>query len=312
MAKPMLAFFTYPIWIFFVRTIERFGKGIRTGARDAILSDEATPATKGRVFGFHRSMDTFGAVLGPFIALLYLYFYPGNYITLFYIAFLPGLFAIGASLFLKDKQNTPGKSKHATSFLSFLNYWKTATPNYRKLVTGLLIFALVNSSDMFLLLHAKQSGISDTYVIGLYIFYNLIFSLFALPLGILADKIGLKSIFIFGLILFAIVYAGMSVPQNLSWFIGLFFLYGIYASATDGIAKAWISTISDKKDTATAIGTYAGFQSICAMLSSSLTGLIWFQFGSSIAFTITAVSTLLLAIYFIRLPQPNRTDMADA
>lgn len=73
-SKPMMAVFVYPLWIFFARTVDRFGKGIRTGARDAILSDEASHETKGKVFGFHRSMDTFGAVLGPLLALLYLYF----------------------------------------------------------------------------------------------------------------------------------------------------------------------------------------------------------------------------------------------
>src|SRR6188472_867359 len=85
-SKPMMAVFIYPLWIFFARTIDRIGKGIRTGARDAMLSDEATAETKGHVFGFHRSMDTLGAVVGPSLALLYLYFNPENYKTLFYIA----------------------------------------------------------------------------------------------------------------------------------------------------------------------------------------------------------------------------------
>ena len=84
-SKPMMAIFTYPLWIFFARAIDRFGKGIRTGARDAILSDQATPQTKGKVFGFHRSMDTLGAVIGPSLALLYLFYYPHNYKTLFFI-----------------------------------------------------------------------------------------------------------------------------------------------------------------------------------------------------------------------------------
>ena len=81
-SKPMMAVFIYPLWIFLARTIDRFGKGIRTGARDALLSDEATQETKGKVFGFHRSMDTLGAVLGPSLALIYLYFYPQDYRTL--------------------------------------------------------------------------------------------------------------------------------------------------------------------------------------------------------------------------------------
>jgi sugar phosphate permease len=98
-SKPMMAVFTFPLWIFFARAIDRFGKGIRTGARDAILSDEATSENKGKIFGFHRSMDTFGAVLGPAIALVYLYFYPQDYKTFFYVAFIPGLLAVLASFF---------------------------------------------------------------------------------------------------------------------------------------------------------------------------------------------------------------------
>lgn len=303
-SKPMMAVFTFPLWIFFARTIDRFGKGIRTGARDAILSDEATPQTKGKVFGFHRSMDTFGAVLGPSLALVYLYYYPQDYKTLFFIAFIPGLLAVISSFGLKDNSKPHQSSKVRTPFFSFLKYWKTSTPQYRKLVIGLLIFTLFNSSDVFLLLQAKQSGMDDTMVIGVYIFYNLIYALFAFPIGILADKIGLKTIFVTGLSLFAVVYFGMSVNTNQYLFFGLFFLYGIYASATEGISKAWISNITDKRDTATAIGTFTGLQSICTMLASSITGLIWYSLGAKVAFMLTAGVTVIVIIYFLTVPKP--------
>lgn len=298
-SKPMMAFFIYPLWIFFTRTIDRFGKGIRTGARDAILSDEATPGTKGKVFGFHRSMDTFGAVLGPSLALLYLYFYPGDYKTLFYVAFIPGLLAVVASLYLKDKNKIFPTTKNRTPFFSFLKYWKVSPPIYRKVVSGLLAFTLFNSSDVFLLLKAKQEGLSDISIIGVYIFYNLIYALFAFPMGIIADKIGLKKMFVSGLFVFAIVYFGMSAISGIYAFAGLFLLYGIYAAATEGISKAWISNITDKKDTATAIGTWSGFQSICTMLASSVAGLIWYQFGANATFIITGIATLIIIVYFL-------------
>ena len=304
-SKPMMAIFIYPLWIFFARTIDRFGKGIRTGARDAILSDEATPETKGNVFGFHRSMDTLGAVIGPSLALVYLYFYPQDYKTLFFIAFVPGLLAVFASFYLKDKRANEQTQKISTPFFSFLNYWKASPTEYRKVVIGLLVFALFNSSDVFLLLKVKQSGLDDTMVIGVYIFYNLIYALFAFPIGIVADNVGLKTIFIIGLGLFATVYFGMSINTNPYFFFGLFFLYGIYASATEGISKAWISNITDKKDTATAIGTYSGLQSICTMLASSLTGLIWFQFSATTAFITTGTVTLFVMVYFLTIPKPT-------
>ena len=297
-SKPMMAVFIFPLWIFFARTIDRLGKGIRTGARDAILSDEATPETKGKIFGFHRAMDTFGAVLGPIIALIYLYYYPQEYKTLFYIAFLPGLLAVFVSFLLKDKSNNNIVSIKSISFFSFLNYWKTSPQEYKRTVIGLLVFALFNSSDIFLLLKAKQAGLNDTYVIGIYIFYNLVYAIASLPIGIVADKIGLKKMFIFGLALFAIVYFGMAFSENKYYIALFFFIYGVYAAATEGISKAWISNISDKKDTATAIGTYSAFQSICALIASSLAGLIWYQFGASATFITAGIVTILIIIYF--------------
>jgi len=298
-SKPMLAFFVYPWWIFLSRTIDRLGKGIRTGARDALLSDESTKETKGRVFGFHRSMDTLGAVFGPAIALVYLYYYPDHYKTLFLVAFLPGLLAIISTLLIKEKkkQLVSGISRPKVHVFAFVGYWKTSPAQYKRLVAGLLLFALFNSSDVFLLLKMKESGLNDTAVIGVYIFYNLVFALLAYPIGIVADRIGLKKIFIAGLFVFSIVYIGFAFNNNIYFFLLLFLLYGIYAAATEGISKAWISNIVDKNDTATAIGTYSGFQSICAFIASSLCGLLWYNFGAKETFLVTAAITLLVIVY---------------
>lgn len=299
LSKPMMVIFVFPLWIFFARTLDRLGKGIRTSARDAILSEEATPETKGKIFGFHRTMDTFGAVLGPSLALVYLYFYPEDYKQLFFIAIIPGLFAVTMSFFINDKKRTLPIEKKRTNLFSFLNYWKESPAEYRKLLIGLLAFTLFNSSDVFLLLKAKQAGLNDTMVIGAYIFYNLVYALFAFPLGSLADKIGLKNMYIMGIAVFAIVYFGMGLTNNTYFIIGFFFLYGFYSAATEGISKAWISNISDKKDVATAIGTYSAFQSVCNMLASSLAGFIWYKFGASETFLITGIVTVIVIIYFL-------------
>lgn len=306
LSKPMMAVFVYPLWIFFARTMDRFGKGIRTGARDAILSDEATPEIKGKIFGFHRGMDTLGAVLGPSLALSYLYYYPQDYKTLFYIAFLPGLLAVGTSLLLKEQKKSPKTKIKIPGFFSFLKYWKESSLMYRKVVIGLLAFTLFNSSDVFLLLKAKQSGLSDPSIIGIYIFYNLIYALFSFPLGIIADKIGLKKMLIFGMGIFSLVYFGMSANQNTIITIGLFSLYGIYAAATEGISKAWISNLTVPKDTATALGSYAAFQSIFTMLASSMTGLIWYNYGAGNTFLITGFASIMVIIYFIFMTEEKK------
>lgn len=305
-SKPMLALFIAPLWVFAARTLDRLGKGIRTGARDAILSGEATKATKAKIFGFHRSMDTLGAVIGPLFALLWLYYYPEDYRTLFLVAFLPGLLAIAASLLLKEKRQAP-KTQAKVSFFSFLHYWRESPKAYRQLVAGLLWFALFNSSDVFLLLKAKASGLNDTAVIGIYIFYNLVYALFAFPVGILADKIGLKKIFITGLVLFAAVYFGMSwAENNIYLFSILFLLYGLYAAATEGVSKAWITNISDASDAATAVGSFAAWQSIGSLVASALTGFIWYQFGAGTALAVTAMATLIAIGYFFSIPSPEK------
>ncbi len=299
-SKPMMAFFTYPLWVFLARTIDRLGKGVRTGARDALLSDEATPETKGRVFGFHRSMDTLGAVLGPLLALVYLAYYPNDYKTLFYIAFFPGVISITFTLLIKEKPNQQSIQKAKIGLLDFVKYWKISPAIYKKLVTALLVFALFNSSDVFLLLKIKEAGLNDTTVIGTYIFYNLIYAISSYPLGVLADRIGMKKILVSGLILFAIVYVGMAYAESQLVFLVLFFFYGIYAAATEGIAKAWITNICKKNNTATAIGTYTAFQSLATLLASSLAGLIWFYVGASTTFLVSGIMALVVAIYISR------------
>lgn len=138
---------------------------------------------------------------------------------------------------------------------------------------------------------------SDTAVIAVYIFYNLVYALMAYPVGIFADKIGLKKIFLIGLIIFATVYTGFAFNNNLLISIALFFLYGLYAAATESISKAWISNIAEKKETAAAIGTYTGFQSIATLIASSLAGLLWYKFGATSTFLITAAATLLVVLY---------------
>lgn len=298
LSKPMMAMLTYPLWIFFARTIDRFGKGLRTAARDALLSQQSTKETKARIFGFHRGMDTLGAAIGPIIALLFLYFYPKQYAPLFYFAFIPGIIAVFLIFLLKEKKE-PSSTLSNGNFFSFFKYWSIASAEYKKLVVGLLLFALFNSSDVFLLLITKEVTGSDTTTITAYIFYNLVYAAASFPFGSLADKIGIKKIFIIGLLMFAIVYAGFAFhPSTIVIFI-LFFIYGIYAAATEGITKAWITNIAHDTNTATAVGFYTSCQSICSLLASIIAGFVWSHLGSSFTFGATAFIASFVTIYFL-------------
>ena len=302
-AKPVMAVLARPFWVFLARTSDRFGKGLRTGARDAMLSDASEPAVRGRVFGFHRSMDTLGAVFGPAIALIFLAYYPGQYKQLFMLAFLPGIVAVSTTFLLKEKGHRT--SSQPVRFFSFLSYWNQSPSAYRKLVIGLLIFALVNSSDLFLLLRTKDFGLSERQVILVYIFYNLVYAFLSFPMGILADRLGLKTIFIFGLFLFAAAYGGMAMSNSMGVVFVLFFVYAWSVACFEGISKAWITSVTEKKDTGTAIGMFTAFQSLCAMGASTLTGLLWFRFGAGTAFLFSAGTAIAVAIYFSWVPGPK-------
>ena len=292
----MMALFTFPLWIFLARTTDRLGKGLRTAARDALLSQNATAGTKARVFAFHRGMDTLGAVAGPLLALTFLHLFPKQYSTLFYLALFPGLVAVALLFLLKEKPQ-PSSSLRKGNFFSYLGYWKVASPEYRKLVIGLLLFALFNSSDVFLLLKAKELTGSDTLTIAAYIFYNGIYAVASYPVGILADKLGFKMVFTAGLLLFGTVYFMFAGSGSTAAVFLAFFIYGIYAAATEGIAKAWLTNLAPSSDTATAIGFYTSAQSICTLVASSIAGLLWTAFGSATTFAVTGVASICIFFY---------------
>ena len=321
-SKPMMALFSHPMWIFFSRALDRTGKGVRTGARDAMLSAETTPENKGRVFGFHRAFDTIGASIGPLMALIYLGYYPESYSTLFLLAFLPGLASVAMTFLIrKEAIKSPltpfakggveaikspispfakeGVKETIFHPFGFLKYWKASGSNYRRLVGGLLAFALVNSSDIFLLLMAKTALNDDKLVILVYVFYNLVYALLSHPLGILADKIGLKLTYACGLVIFSGVYLAVAYTQNTIALFIIFMFYGVYAAATEGISKAWITNITPASDCATAIGFYTGWLSLATLLASIAAGLLWTAVSPQAPFVISSIVSLCVASYIL-------------
>jgi MFS family permease len=287
-SKPLMAVFAAPAWIFGVRSLDRLGKGIRSAARDALLSAASNERNKGRIFSFHRGWDTVGAVLGPLAALAFLHWFPGNYQALFAWALVPGLIAVALIYLLKEVKSTPPNTAKP-GFLGFFSYWKDSGMEYKNLIKGLLLFALANSSDAFLLLQARAITGSDNATILAYICYNVIYAATAFPMGILADRWGFRKTLLTGLLLFVLVYAGFAFNQSITGVFLLFGIYGVYAAATEGISKAWISSLVPLNQTGTAIGLYTSCQSICTLMSSTIAGLIWAAAGSANTFTVAAL-----------------------
>jgi len=291
LVKPLPGFLPFVGTVAFSRTTDRIGKGIRTAPRDALLSAEAD-GNSGAIFGFHRGADTFGAVVGPLVALILLYFMPENYRLIFLVAIFPSVMAIFFTFKVKDPPSTPkvGKEKN------YKEFWKTSPKKFKILLIFLALFSLVNSSDVFLILKSKSiSGSDSTALLG-YIFYNFIYATLSYPLGILSDKYGKKIVYAFGMLIFSLVYSGFALLENFVFIWILFALYGLFSASTEGVVKAWVSDIIDPKYIASGIGLTTLVMSFSVMLGSILAGVLWDAFGSQTPFLISAIVSALLAI----------------
>ena len=297
LAKPLLPLSQAVPWVFGLRFADRLGKGVRTAARDAMLSDAAPAGRKGAAFGLHRAMDTLGAVLGPSLALWWLAVHPHTFEPLFYYAAIPGVLAVGTALLLRDaKKETPLPAVRKKGAFSFFGFWQEATPAYRHAVGGLVGFALVNSSDVFLLLRAGQLGFTPVQVIGCYVLYNIVGAVASFPLGHLSDKIGARTTVLGGLVVFALCYAGLGVAYSPWQVVAIFALYGLYAAATDGVAKAWLTQLEPHRS-GNASGLFGTLQSLAALVASGLAGWVWSVGGSSYVFYGAALGALLSAAW---------------
>jgi MFS family permease len=290
-SKPLPGIFPDIATVFATRVSDRIGKGIRTAPRDALLGSYSN-GNSGAVFGFHRAMDTLGAAVGPFLALVLLNFYPENYKLIFLIAFIPSAIAVLFTLLVKDKNVSLNKKIK----LNYFEFLKSSPKSYRKILLLLAAFSLVNSSDVFLILKSRDISESSTLAIFGYIFYNIVYAISSYPMGSLSDKFGKKNVFTFGLILFSLVYFGFAFSKDIYLLWVLFALYGIYAASTEGISKAWISDIIPDENRGTAIGLATLIIGVCVMIGSFATGILWDKFGSQIPFIISSSVSLLLGI----------------
>lgn len=290
-SKPLPGIFPDIATVFATRVSDRIGKGIRTAPRDALLGSYSN-GNSGAVFGFHRAMDTLGAAIGPFLALVLLNFYPENYKLIFLIAFIPSAIAVLFTLLVKDKNVSLNKKIK----LNYFEFLKSSPKSYRKILLLLAAFSLVNSSDVFLILKSRDISESSTLAIFGYIFYNIVYAISSYPMGSLSDKFGKKNVFTFGLILFSLVYFGFAFSKDIYLLWVLFALYGIYAASTEGISKAWISDIIPDENRGTAIGLATLIIGVCVMIGSFATGILWDKFGSQIPFIISSSVSLLLGI----------------
>jgi len=283
-------------WLFvlFARFVDRFGKGTRTSARDALIAESSDTLTRGKSFGFHRALDTLGAVVGPLIALLAIHFLDNNFRLIFFLAFIPSCIGIILLLlFVKERQ----KEKNPDQAIRFS--WHDLDPSFKIFLLISFIFALGNSSDAFLILRAQNLGLSVTLVVLAYVLFNFTYALFSIPAGIISDKIGAKKVLFSGFLLFSIIYLlfGLTNSSLILWF--LFPLYGIYMALTEGVGKAYISNLVPEEKTGTAFGVYQTTIGLCTFFASLVAGLLWTYIGVSAPFILGSIMAIISAFLFV-------------
>jgi MFS family permease len=297
LSKPLPGFFPEIFIVLISRVSDRIGKGIRTAPRDALLAGYSNKNNSGAIFGFHRGMDTLGAVIGPLAAILLLKVYNYNYNLIFILAFIPSIIAVAFTFFIKDKTI---EVKQTRKF-QYLLFWKESSKTYKSLVILTTVFSFVNSSDVFLILKSREISGSDVTAILGYVFYNLIYAAISYPAGLISDKVGKKRIYIIGIIIFSIVYFGFAISNSLALTWVLFALYGIYAASTEGVLKAWVSNLTSYEKVGSAVGLITMMSSIAMFLGSILAGALWDVFGSSVPFYLTSSVSLIVAIFLFRM-----------
>ena len=284
------------------RFFDRLGKGTRTSARDALIAESSSDSNRGKSFGFHRTLDTFGAVVGPLIAILLINHFDENLRPIFYLAFIPG--AIGVLLllfFVKEKRNSIPKKRSLKFSLIKLR------PDFKIFLMANIIFAIGNSSDAFLILRAKNLGLAITLTIFAYVVFNLSYALFSTPAGFLSDKIGPKKILGFGFFFFALIYFLFGINQSSVFIWVLFILYGFYMALTEGVGKAYISEIGEKETLATSFGVYQTAIGICTFFASLIAGFLWSKINPSAPFIFGSIMAFLAGFIFLIFSQKLRS-----
>lgn len=301
-SKPIIGFSNSWIGVLSARAIDRTGKGLRSSPRDALIADCVSENSRGAAFGWHRMMDTLGATVGPLIAILFLKYHPDNLRSLYYWAIIPGLLSVIIIFSIKETpQQIPKKS-----FSNPFKLWKNFDIPFKEYVFAWGIFSLTNSSDVFLLLRAKDIGFSTIGVILLYCTYNLTYALSSPYLGKLSDKIDRKKLLIAGLLTFSCVYVAIGTSNSKWTFWVLFLIYGLYMGATDGVGKALAVDLSPKDLKASSLGIISTITGLCTIFASSLTGIIWEKINPSWAFYYGAIGALVsAALIFKLIPKPS-------
>ena len=314
--RPLIAVTTGWTQVLFVRFADRLGKGIRGAPRDAMLAVFAHESNRGLVFGFHRAMDHAGAVLGPLIASLFLYFYPGEYRTLFALTIVPGVIVIIILATVPEPKTTPNHHLPTSNSQGVARGSRIGkrdpggsvhlSPDLYRALVVILIFTLGNASDAFLLLRLSDLGVQTYWIPLLWSALHVVKSTASVAGGHLSDRIGRRHAIALGWTVYAAVYAAFAVFDTAGLVITAFLVYGLYFGLTEGVERAWVADLAAPEVRGTAFGIYNAVLGVGSLAASVLFGLIWTRVSPPAAFLAgAALATFASVLLYFFAPRSS-------
>lgn len=290
LGKVLLYLSTSWLWVLAGRIVDRFGKGVRTAPRDALIADSTAADHRGAAFGLHRALDTAGAAAGVLLAYLFLTRYRGDFVAVFLWAIIPAMAGILIlTLARETRREAPSEGERPAL------QWSNLPPRLKAFLLVILAFTLGNSSNQFLLLRAKNIGFDTPTVLLLYLAYNIIFATVSLPAGRLSDRLGRKTLLVAGYAVYGLVYVGFALANAPLQVWVLFAIYGLYMAFTEGVEKALVTDIAPQELRATMVGLHATVVGIGLFPASALAGLLWDWLGPQTPFYFGGLMGVLAA-----------------
>ncbi len=253
------------------RVVDRLGKGIRGAPRDALLVVDIDDAARGRVFGFHRAMDTLGAVVGPLLGLAGYELLDHQIAPLLWVAVVPAVLSVALVFLVRETRRVLPRVERRAVFARVGDLPR----RYWRVTTALVLFGLVNFPDALLLLRLNEIGFSVVEVILAYVTYNAVYAVASYPAGLLADRIPRPAVFGIGLVFFAIGYTGLGLTTDTATAWLLIGAYGLFTGCTDGVGKAWISSLVGSELQASAQGVFQGASGFAVLAAGLWAGFLW-------------------------------------
>ncbi|MBK8533945.1 MAG: MFS transporter [Candidatus Competibacteraceae bacterium] len=305
-ARPLMAFATAWPMLLALRFADRVGKGLRTSPRDALLASAVDPAQRGLAFGLHRAMDNAGAVIGPLVATALLALnVPLRDIFLW--AALPGAIAVALALCIREPSRVEPVTRAPFSWT--LQGFPTA---FKRYLLVLALFTLGNSSNMFLLLRAKELGLPDYQIPLLWALVSTVAMLFSTPLSALSDRLGRKRLILSGWAIYGAFYLILGLNGGQTWLLWpLFAGYGLFMAATEGAEKALVADLAPAALLGTAYGWFNLTAGLLLLPASLLFGGLWQSAGPALAFGVAACCALLAALLLHYWAMPGRLSSAE-